>query len=247
MIAVYDATIQLVGAEGQLWAITTRENAGAYRIVTHALPRGTVDTIVEFSDNVLNAQGERIAWDKSALWNPRVMRRELTNEEKSAAANHIAEFLSNHEFPAARGFWNFIAEVWQSFALAIEKRDSRAMNAILAQIIGQGPGLTPTGDDFVQALLVTLASGDARDRQAFAFVSNIMESFLSRTTPLSRAFLREAMRGFAFGMLKELLEALPAVSTTHLTRLIDIGATSGFAYALGALFALDYQLPITDN
>ncbi len=240
-MAIYDSTIQLGGEDEQLWAISTHNNAGAYRIVVEALPDWAVGTNVVLSGSALHAGGDRIEWDESALWDPRIMRRELTTEERCVAVKQIAEFLYGCEIPDAIEFWNSLAEMWNPLTQALGERDSALLCTLMARLIGRGPGLTPTGDDFLQALLVTLASGDARDRQVFEFVNPSIELLLARTTAVSRAFLYEALQGYAFGVLKELLVALPDLRSSHLARLFDIGATSGAAFVLGVLFALEYR------
>jgi hypothetical protein len=132
-----------------------------------------------------------------------------------------------------------LAENWDSIRDNLHQRDVARLRAIFARLIGRGPGLTPTGDDFAQALLITLRTGDANDRAAFRSLARAIAPLLPNTTRASQQFLREALSGYAFGALKDLLDDLPNLSPVTMQKLLSIGATSGMAYLFGVRMGID--------
>jgi hypothetical protein len=165
----------------------------------------------------------------------------LTETERALAAQRIASVLSEWIWPEAQGFWDELAELWAPLCAALQPCDENLLCVCVMKLLGRGTGLTPTGDDVLQALLVTLRTGDAQDQQTFTLLKRSIESSLSRTTPLSQQFLCEAMHGWAFGPLKTWLDDLPVVNEKNVRLLLQVGASSGIAYACGVLLGLTYQ------
>jgi hypothetical protein len=107
--------------------------------------------------------------------------------------------------------------------------------AIGAELIGRGPGLTPEGDDVVCGLAAVIASGPWPVALREAWVEALLGADLRRrTTALSATLLELA----AHGMGPEPLQALLAGRSSALPRLVAIGHTSGRAYARGAAVGL---------
>src|SRR5215475_6042897 len=74
-------------------------------------------------------------------------------------------------------------------------RSSSLDDAEIAELIGLGPGLTPSGDDLLGGALVALASlGSDRTRDV---LWNACRAHLDRTGEISAAHLRSAARGYA--------------------------------------------------
>jgi hypothetical protein len=239
VVARYDSTLQLQSGD-VLWAITTHDHAGAHRIVVPTLPEWPVGKVMRLRDGVVWADAEIVRWAERVWWNPCPPRRSLSETERAAATRDIARSLGERAWPDARGVWEDLAELWLSVSAALHQRDERGLRAGVNHLIGRGTGLTPTGDDVLQALLVTLQTGDEHDQQTFEVLSRMVELALSRTTPLSQQFLREALQGWAFGLLKNVLEELPDVRRETLRVLLSVGASSGMAYGFGVLLGLSY-------
>ena len=255
VLARFESTIQLQGEDGQMWALTLLPNPGPFRMVVPALPawkpgtrvRALLDASaaerldVNVSRGVIAGAGDQVAWDAAALWDPRPNRRPLNPDERRTAMQELAAFLASVNLPEVREFWDSLGETWDSFTDALRSQDVGTLQAALNRLIGRGPGLTPAGDDFTQAILVTLRTGDDSDRTAFRTLASAITTLLPNTTPMSRTFLEEALRGWAFGPLKTLLEALPEVPSDIVRQLVQIGASSGAAYALGVLMGISYD------
>jgi hypothetical protein len=250
VVARFESTLYLKGDGEQLWAITVNPNPGPFRIVATILPLWKEGSRVLHArgDNPLTPTGSTIVgpgaelrWDRAALWDPRPNRRPMNVDERRTATKQLAAFIDSWDLPEVRGFWDSLAEAWDTFTQALRQQDLATLQTTLNRLIGRGPGLTPTGDDFAQAMLVTLRTGDDTDRAAFRTLAAAITALLPNTTPLSQTFLQEAQRGWAFGPLKTLLEALPDIPSDAVEQLLRIGASSGLAYAMGVLMGLSYE------
>lgn len=246
VVARYDSTLQLESDDGSFWTITTRPNPGAMRAVVPMLPEWSDGAIICVRDGRIIRPGVELVWDTSASFDPVPHKRSMTPAGRAHAARMIAGALARWQLPVAQGFWDELADLWEPLALSLTypatcltNRGTRdRIEELVLRLIGCGPGLTPAGDDFLQALILTLQSGDGQDYTAFESLVAAVGPCLYRTTRVSRTFLLESMRGWAFGALKNVLDELPQVTQGELDALLDIGATSGPAYALGVLMGL---------
>lgn len=115
---------------------------------------------------------------------------------------------------------------------------ARAVEAL----VGLGPGLTPSGDDFLAGLVFALGRSG---HPAAAVLRRAIEEALERrrTTALSAHFLRWAARGVAAADGVRLVDALLGGAAEGraeaLASVLRHGATSGSDWALGVLLALD--------
>ena len=108
-------------------------------------------------------------------------------------------------------------------------------------LLGLGPGLTPSGDDVLCGMLVALHAVGwtdlARDLHA-----QIAKAAPSATSPISRAFLRAAAEGLGCEALHEAISAILEGHTEalagHIEALGRIGHTSGWDALGGAVLVL---------
>jgi uncharacterized protein DUF2877 len=133
--------------------------------------------------------------------------------------------------------------------LAAAARDRDASVAAAACLLGNGPGLTPSGDDVLAGFLAGAAAFglDASElREAIADLAP------ARTTALSAALLWHAARGECI----DEVAAVAAVLTDHrsigaeqteraVSQLRSVGHTSGAALALGLVTAAEGALLAT--
>ena len=108
--------------------------------------------------------------------------------------------------------------------------EERSLDAIGAEMIGRGPGLTPEGDDFVAGMAGVLAAAGRHDEVAALIGSDLRR----RTTALSATLIELSAQGLG----PEPLQAVLAGDADALPRLLAIGHTSGRAYARGAAAGL---------
>ncbi|MBT3351271.1 MAG: DUF2877 domain-containing protein [Nitrospinaceae bacterium] len=110
-----------------------------------------------------------------------------------------------------------------------------------AGLIGLGPGLTPSGDDFIGGAMVALrmlGRGVIADRLAEWALP-----LAAGTSRISRAHLAEAARGAGAGALHEMIEAVSRSVegdiSSSLGAINAIGHTSGWDALAGAVMALE--------
>jgi hypothetical protein len=114
----------------------------------------------------------------------------------------------------------------------------------IIELIGLGPGLTPSGDDFLGGALLALARLDlCSSRDA---LWNSLRAHLDRTNDISAAHLRSAASGYAASALHEAIDATISGRTDliapALAAVSSIGHSSGrdaFAGAMVVLRAAD--------
>lgn len=109
-----------------------------------------------------------------------------------------------------------------------------------ARLVGLGPGLTPSGDDFLAGFLL-LAS-----RSGWAAAAPLREAIRAlpsgRTTPVSESLLHWALLGVVSERALYWLDGLIQGAPRPIGPVLAIGATSGADFAAGALLALDLFL-----
>jgi hypothetical protein len=111
----------------------------------------------------------------------------------------------------------------------------------VARLIGLGPGLTPSGDDFLAGVLVALSILD-RSALRDSLWQAVQPLVAALTTDISGAHLTAAAAGFGSAALHDLLNAVSAGDTSsirgHLEAVAGIGHTSGFDGLAGAVIVL---------
>jgi hypothetical protein len=118
-----------------------------------------------------------------------------------APQHGIARALA-HPSNAASSFDRaFAARLCQALpALACETglHDAFTLVRAAACLVGLGPGLTPSGDDFLAGYLAALWSRAARDPDVQALLQTLAHAFppaFARTNAISRQMLNDAVRG----------------------------------------------------
>lgn len=108
------------------------------------------------------------------------------------------------------------------------------------RLVGLGPGLTPSGDDFLLGLLAARALG--RGRAGDEFARGVARLAKTDTNPISHAALAKAAKGevrdgiarFIIALSEPGGEALPMA----LARVLAIGSSSGTEIAFGVIRGL---------
>jgi hypothetical protein len=111
-------------------------------------------------------------------------------------------------------------------------------------LVGWGPGLTPSGDDFLGALLFVARYLHAAYPAAFEWKQQAIGDWLDwarpRTNSISYAILRDHASGKGVEPLHNLITALLQSKasdemTAHVRTLLAIGSTSGRDMLVGAM------------
>lgn len=124
-------------------------------------------------------------------------------------------------------------------------QEPEGVERALEELVGWGPGLTPSGDDLILGLSLTRAIW----RKAYGLQEGIWEkrvtSLLGRTLPLSAFFLREALQGRGHEFIEKVLACIlgktPREMGEAVRKLLGVGGSSGFDMALGVYLSLEWQ------
>lgn len=189
-----------------------------------ALGRGPLNALVR--DFAMPAIGERVLvrTDHALPWEPRIGRPSL-DPESLRAAPVPAEGLGC----LILGKYNGLAMHAQPALDAVERwLEGHSLAQEAEALIGLGPGLTPSGDDYFGGVLVALhALG--RASQAQSLWRWLEPRLAARTSAISAAHLAAAASGQAHEALHEILDG-----SLDFKRLDEVGHTSGWDALAGA-------------
>ena len=115
---------------------------------------------------------------------------------------------------------------------------SRFSPAAVRNLIGLGPGLTPSGDDFLAGTLAALdAIGEVEVRAALSRA--IAQALPGRTSPLSACLLRAACAGHMGERMHDAVSALLAGDAEGAIEAVEnIGHSSGWDMLAGAVMVM---------
>ena len=127
---------------------------------------------------------------------------------------------------------------------ALSRNDIDAFAAAATRVLGLGPGLTPSGDDFVGGILFALAHAPRAGWAGAmpALRAHLRQAARRSTNVISAALLDDLIDGASYAPLHALLAALqedaPAPIERACRSLLSVGATSGADMLAGLLLAL---------
>jgi len=129
----------------------------------------------------------------------------------------------------------------RALGAACARDDWRAAADAAADLIGLGPGLTPSGDDFVGGAFFAralLARAGLCDRDGWTTAATrIRDVAASRTHPISAALLDDLLRGEGWQPLHDLARALACADTAGARvaarTLVGLGHSSGWDLLAG--------------
>lgn len=221
--------------EGQVCAVFKRSfylrfAEDAYACVGDAsIGRGPLNAIVD--DFAVPALGEQISLTAASTWQPGRRRAEpdLCALREAARGRAPAEGLGC----LVAGMHNALSAHAQPALDAVDEWIAgNTLDARAEQLIGLGPGLTPSGDDYLGGVMVALQLVD-RACHAASLWRWLEPRLASRTSAISAAHLAAAASGEAHEALHEVLNGgldLDAVSA--------VGRCSGWDALAGAIAVL---------
>ena len=128
-------------------------------------------------------------------------------------------------------------ESWLSGVLDAGHAQGKACEAVRG-LIGLGPGLTPSGDDFLVGALALLDCVGERDAHA-ALARAIIDALPGSTSPLSACFLRAAAAAHVGETLHRAVSAVIAGDVrAAITAVENIGHSSGWDMMAGVITTL---------
>ena len=140
-----------------------------------------------------------------------------------------------------RAFASRLAHTLPMLARATERHDVTAVAEAAARLVGLGPGLTPSGDDFISGYLAALWSRagfeSGIDAMLQALADALAPLFL-RTNAISRQMLSDAAQGRFAERLVDVTVAISGAGNVveATTRALASGHSSGADTLCGLLF-----------
>jgi hypothetical protein len=147
------------------------------------------------------------------------------------------------------GGWNPYAEMalpyFDGLIACFERGNTEGAAEEASHLIGLGPGLTPSGDDFLCGFLGTLSLvspflGDQR-KDIDDLNRRVISSINGRTNPISHAYIKHYARGKPSGstskMIQSLLDGTESSIEESIKNVCRMGHSSGTDIALGVLTA----------
>jgi hypothetical protein len=176
---------------------------------------------------------------------------------KQAPASGFAPLLLRDDEPGSpldQALQRRLRRTLPVLANATRSLDADGAAQALGQLAGLGPGLTPSGDDFIVGYLAALwsrCSYQSALRSFLAALGGPLQRFAARSNLISRQFLLDAVVGEFSESLADLVSAL-AVSDVgralvSARRIVRIGHSSGADALTGLLFGLRPSLLIASG
>ena len=117
-----------------------------------------------------------------------------------------------------------------------------------SRLIGLGPGLTPSGDDFLCGLLGTLSLVSPflgeQEKDVGDLKRTVMSSINGRTNSISHEYLKQYARGKPSGstsnVIQGLLDGVESSIEDSIMSLCQVGHSSGTDIALGVMAAFSF-------
>jgi hypothetical protein len=226
--------------EGEVCAVFKRsfylrvpDNGGASQFACvgdASIGRGPLNAIVD--QFALPALGERIALSVHSTWSPMrsaARRFDLPALRDAARGRVPAEGLGC----LVLGKHNALSAHAQPALDAIDEwLAGNALDARAEPLIGLGPGLTPSGDDYFGGVMVALHQG-GRASHAASLWRWLEPRLASRTSAISAAHLAAAAKGEAHEALHDVLDG-----GLDLDALDAVGHCSGWDALAGAVAVL---------
>ena len=123
------------------------------------------------------------------------------------------------------------------FLKSLEIGDSQKLCELFGNMVGLGPGLTPSSDDFFAGFLSTFLY---LTDQNYSKMFRCFEQHLNRTTPISAIMLKASLEREAPEIVKNVILDVcnREISETNIKKMIDLGATSGSDMAAGISYGV---------
>jgi hypothetical protein len=251
--SVFDRVVNLVDASGTLVSLAARGldiAPGTLRVDVASFAACALRAGMPASARgaMLHVDGDRFAarFDGTAAWHaqlPAYPRDDTTLRDNLGVVRTRLAAAARGSCDALPGVAALIEMRAQALVHALRRGDVDEVCAQGRALLGLGPGLTPSGDDFLVGLFAVLNLPDSPCHGLRRACDAIVADAPSRTNPISLAALREAAQGRIRDSVQTLLCALlggQRDDVVHaLARVLAIGSTSGRDMVSGIVCGLD--------
>jgi hypothetical protein len=268
IVAVHPQSCYLAGEDAAIYAIVRQPlGNGPLSLVIPASPEPSFEGLAAGASAASTGArlllGDRleVGLEHAVLWDPKAylalgadpaglqrglaeLYRVLSERAPEQSLARLLPYLHDEDLPTPLGA---IEHFPRSHALigglieSLARRNRQSLKVVTSSLAGLGPGLTPSGDDFLAGVLLALAL--MRDHRADAELTEIAALLLETTAPrtheISAAFLRAAHAGEASEPWHPLLDALSIGDAGRVraaaVSVMEIGETSGADMLAGFL------------
>jgi hypothetical protein len=142
------------------------------------------------------------------------------------------------------------------FVKAFMQEKEEQLRRVTQRLLGWGPGLTPSGDDFLAGFMLSVQWGEGATRNSFRarttkICSLILTQAVHRTTVFGRELLRLASLSqgpyAALALLQALYDPSGEDALASATSLLSLGATSGADLLAGIIAGAEVILSKESN
>ncbi len=242
VLGVFQRSLDLLVGERVLALVCPDLLNGPFHMVLECLPAVPLPQRVPWSwePDGLQLGPWRLWWARPpVLWEPRPPWEALTLTPAALALLRpvvMAAAQVRRSVVSAVGLGEPVPRV-AALGRALVAGDPEAVTRAAAALAGWGPGLTPSGDDFLAGVMLGLWAVGDRWPVSATLCPLLYEAAAPRTTRLSRAFLAAARDGLADERWHTLLQALGAGEPEPVVRaaraILAFGATSGLDMLTG--------------
>ena len=136
--------------------------------------------------------------------------------------------------PYHRPAFNWLSSLLRAFS----DDSSESVRELVLRLLGLGGGLTPSADDVLLGMLYAFRQLGIESKAVSAFRHCVVTECDQRTNRVSAAYLKAIARGECFERIESVWRGLCGLESLDITRLTDLGSSSGSEMLLGVLCAL---------
>ncbi len=212
---VFRNVLNIENETGELFTLATAALGNAPNTLLVAtddfrIIRADVGTPVTVVDKALTIGDRMISLDGTAQWQCRIGGMPLTPDKLRVNAAAVRQclkaqgiaggFLSSADgTPFQKATAQALTEAGERLVDAFGRRNYPEASAAAARLIGLGPGLTPSGDDFLVGLMIVLRTlkvgGSSHSRMFDAFCHDIVAIARTNTNAISAITIAKAAKG----------------------------------------------------
>jgi hypothetical protein len=248
----FTSAVNFCSDDSFVFIVNKEVGSGPLNIVVQGV---TVDSVssLEVGSDGFYLNGKKFYFDELKIYDSKLQISNFTEKRFKHNLSFFEPTLIEFSPPKSLAFLldeSRRSEFTSSFEIEYVKRFENAVQLVLSDdflsgikmLKGLGPGLTPSGDDFISGVLIALNlrsminSSDNSNR-----IEQIYKTVESRNH-FTTAFLRCSAKGFLLEKFKRLIDSLlngnedEIIQNTRL--LFTIGATSGADQAVGFLIGI---------
>lgn len=256
LLGMFERAVNLLIGESVIALVLPELQNGAFHIVVPFLPNLRTSALwikklpegLQIGDTLLQVSATSKIWEPKPDWEAVNISSDTIQIIKVVALEEMLEKEQFDASPFGEVFKGKGVPLLAELSQAVWSTNQTQVTTAVSKIAGLGPGLTPSGDDFLSGLMLAIyALKQSPDSLAAAEqCRRIYEAAAGRTTRLSRAFLQSAARGYCDERWHTFLRAVSGRDENAVRdsvhRILSFGATSGMDMLSGFLWMFETAL-----